>query len=206
MYKVGKNMKKSEKVIIVITLVCMAMLLLFATSYAYFSYDKKQDTANTYKAACYSIKYDETKDGVTIDHAFPMTDETAKSAIKDGKLEPYTLTMTNNCETDMTYKVIVNVLNTSTTDSNKIVLGYQTSENTEITPLTEISSKNLTTYTTASTSSTSETVKGSYEIASATLNPKQSITYKVYSWMSSTVEDNDQENTKFINKITVNVE
>ncbi len=201
-------MKKNEKIIIFISVICMVGFLLFATTYAFFSYNKKQDEENVYKTGCYNIVYDETRTGVTVENAFPVSDENAKARAKSGKLTPYELKITNNCKANMSYNVILNVLNGSTTSNDYIRVGLRSATNDTAISSIDYEAKGLKAGSSDSLAEATPNITESnkaYILKSETLNSGESITYQFVSWMSSTVVDGQGENTQFLNKISVDV-
>ena len=101
--------------IIMLELILIVMMILIATSYAYFKYETEEDEVNQFKAACYNIEYSEPEGtGVEILNAYPITDEEAKEE------KGYKFKVSNKCEENIKYEVILNINKESTTEESLI--------------------------------------------------------------------------------------
>lgn len=179
-------MKKLEKVMMAYTVVIMLIIIIFGFSYAFFSYNSKQDTQNKFKANCYDIVFKENKDGISLINTYPIDDAEGL------KQEPYTLTLTNKCDRSLGFSVYLDVLNESTTDDSLMRLSV---DNTI---------KNLTDYYQIATGNQPrEDVKTRYLLMESYLDSKASKTINLKIWMSSKATTG--QNTKFLNKINVDI-
>lgn len=178
-------MKKSDKILVSCTILIMIVTLIVAFTFAFLGYDTKQEDPNIYKTSCYKISYSENVEGVTIENAYPISDEEGLSQ------DPYEVTITNNCQTAMTYNVLLNVQNSSTTDESLIRIGI----NDTAYDLIEFSKVDAMT-----TDS-----KYAYNIKTDTVAVGESKTLKFRSWLGPQVTIGNGENSRFVNKISVDI-
>ena len=178
-------MKRSEKILTFCTILIMLLTLLFASAYAYLGYESKQQNKNNFKASCYDITYDEKVDGVTLYNNYPISDEAGLAQ------EPYSLTLTNNCEYSLNYNLYLNVMNESTTDNSLLRIGINGI------------AADLTNFTRADANV--EDARIAYNLKTGSIKSKESITLNINSWMAPTVTTGFGENSQFVNKISVEI-
>ena len=177
---------KSTKLKIIMSVIATFCIIAFAISisYGYMYYTNTQDQANVIDTACYDITYSNESDSITLAYRYPISDAKALEQT------PYTITLTNNCDKAVTYKVNLNIMNESTTNDSYIKVGV----NNEVTSLTDLTSMDAT-------------VSGAdhaYNIKTAGLAAGQTLTLNIRSWMDETVSGG--QNTNFINKVHVEIE
>ena len=106
-----------------ISLLVIAMLLAFSmtlgTSYAYWTTTVTQTKTNEVVAGCLEIELNDLSvDGestsINLDNAYPMSDERGLNT------KPYSLTITNVCNINAKYTVLLNTLSTSNLTENEI--------------------------------------------------------------------------------------
>ena len=179
-------MKKIGKVLAMLVVVIMLVVLLLGYGFAYFSYTAKQPNPNKFKASCYNITYGENNEGVHIENAYPIQDN-------DGlKQNPYTITLTNNCDIALSYFVYMEILNTSLMNEDYVRIAY----NDEINDL-------------RSYSTSTGHVNGShhsYLLKESTLAQGASVTINIRNWIKSSVTDDYAEDDFFENKIFVDMQ
>ena len=106
----------SNKNIIIISILSIIAIVITTASftYAYLSTNSVQENPNIINSACFDLSLaDETP--ITLTKAYPISDVVGKT------LTPYKFTLTNNCDTNTNYTVILNVkATTPETILNKI--------------------------------------------------------------------------------------
>ena len=105
------------------------------------------------------------------------------------KTDPYVLSIKNNCSQTLTYTVNLNILSGSTTSDSAIKIAV----NDEVTLLTS----------NPVSSSTVDNALRAYNVSSGIIEAGKTVNISFKSWMDSNVRNNQQENTIFKNKITV---
>ena len=174
---------KNKKMLFIFSLSIIAIILIVAFSYAYLMYTTKQDEFNNFVAACYNVTYSENTEGISLESRVPMSDS-------DGlKTDPYVLSIKNNCSQTLTYTVNLNILSGSTTSDSAIKIAV----NDEVTLLTS----------NPVSSSTVDNALRAYNVSSGIIEAGKTVNISFKSWMDSNVRNNQQENTIFKNKITV---
>lgn len=174
---------KNKKMLFIFSLSIIAIILIVAFSYAYLMYTTKQDEFNNFVAACYNVTYSENTEGISLESRVPMSDS-------DGlKTDPYVLSIKNNCSQTLPYTVNLNILSGSTTSDSAIKIAV----NDEVTLLTS----------NPVSSSTVDNALRAYNVGSGIIEAGKTVNISFKSWMDSNVRNNQQENTIFKNKITV---
>ena len=105
-------LKKKTKQIIVLVLSIVAII--GSVSYALWNTTKKQNLTEEVNVGCFDVKFKEESSGINLKAAYPLTDE------QGSNLEPYTLTITNICTTEVSYNVLVSLESDNTVDINNI--------------------------------------------------------------------------------------
>lgn len=182
-------MKKSEKLIIISTAICLLVVIAFGFSYAYFEIIVP-GTTDTFKASCYDVSYSE-ESSFTINNAYPMSDA-------EGATQPaYTITVTNNCNRTLQYNVQIEVLSESTTSNSSIRIGKQLADNNST--FGEITVSDLTTFSTGTKLASSN---NSYIVySSESLSAHQYKKYAIRAWLKESVTDD--QNTTFKSRVTI---
>lgn len=105
-------MKKNKNKIIIITIIIL--ILIIGTTYAAWILFFSQNNKNRLASTCFNIILTD-ENPINLEKAYPLTDEQGK------RLEPYTFTLTNKCNSSTTYEINLEILNNSTiTDMNYI--------------------------------------------------------------------------------------
>ena len=179
-------MNKSEKILIITTFAVMVLLALGSYTYAFFEYNAKQENKNIFKTSqCLNVSYVDGE-SINIPEAEPLTDEQGQSQNKK-----YTLSMTNNCNTNVNYYAYLNTLPDSTTPESvmKIDVDGTTSQ-----------------LSTLPTETHDNTIKSKYRIKQGTIEAHQTETITVKAWLSeSLIKISEGVGTKFKNKISIEV-
>ena len=165
-------------------LLILGILLVVGTSFAYWMLNFSQTNSNIISSACFSISYTD-QDDINLERAYPILDS------EGATLTPYQFTITNNCATYGSYQVNLEVLNTTTLNSNFVKAMFN-----EGTP------KLVSNYTPVT--KTLDNASSAYKLTQGFLNPNESITYTLRLWIDEnvTMEDNISNKT-FASKVTI---
>lgn len=137
------KLNNKKYIVLLISSILIVVVATISVTYAYLSFSSAQEGTNTLSTGCYNVNFvDSNSISIT---SYPMSSATAFRTIT-----PYTFTITNTCETPSNYQVILNVLNSSSTN----LLPYinysldgstvnKLSEQTSITPPSDVSSSNV---------------------------------------------------------------
>ena len=159
-----------------------SIVLLIGISYAYWQFVVNQEGTNQVGSTCLSISLEDVTEGIRLEKAYPILDEEGMQT------SPYTFTITNTCDTFLSYKVILGVLDETTMNSGYIaaVLDYN-----QIKTLPEYTKTEVEGY------------KESYILQTGSLSPRDEVTYNLRLWMDESVTSLDSMNKDFISKIVV---
>ena len=159
------------------------ILLLIGISYAYWQFIANQESSNRVGSTCLSISLEDVTEGIRLEKAYPVVDEEGMQT------SPYTFTITNTCDTFLSYEVILGVLEDTTMNSGYIaaVLDYN-----QIKTLPEYTKTEVDGY------------KESYILQTGSLSPGDEVTYNLRLWMDEDVTATDDSmNKDFISKVVV---
>ncbi len=122
-------MDNNKKLIILLSLsIFIVIISTAAITYAYISVSDTQEEANVINTACFDTDF--TDSNVINDLGYPMSSATAL------KKTPYTFTLTNKCNTNTTYEVILNVISTTNIDLKYINYSLDGSTTQKLSSLT----------------------------------------------------------------------
>jgi len=168
----GKGYKISLSVITIMILITITI----GTSYSYYSVSDVQENPNNVSTTCFKINFTD-QNPISLTNSYPMAEATALAKT------PYQFTITNTCTTgtDIKYDVLLNTL----TNPASNLTPYLRYKLEEVGGTAQASAKitSAATYTLASDIKTSESIDTSYKLASGTLAPGASKTYKLYIWI-----------------------
>ena len=174
-------MDKKKKVIYISIL---GILLFIGGSFAVWILNFSQTNSNVISSACFSISYTD-QDDIHLERAYPILDS------EGATLTPYQFTITNNCATYGAYQVNLEVLNTTTLNSNFVKAMFH-----EGTP------KLVSNY--PSVTKTLDNATSAYKLTQGFLNPNESITYTLRLWIDENVTmEDDISNKTFASKVTI---
>ncbi len=99
----------NKKLIIMSTISIIAVIVTtFGITFAYFSTSQTQKEVNNVNVACFGLNFNDTNAKViSLPNAYPISNG------KGLNLDPYTFSVSNTCDTTSSYKIILNVINTS---------------------------------------------------------------------------------------------
>ena len=175
---------KKKIILPVIAILCIALVFV-GISYAYWHFTYIGDKTNIGKSKCLSIELTNQKNEINLTNTYPISDEEGK------KLTPYSFTMTNTCDTFISYDVNLEMLE-GTTMNSKYMAVMINNEKKELL-------SNLDSTGTVITGSTE-----SRKLASGSLSGEDSVDYTLRLWMDESVTINDDAmNKNFTSKIVV---
>ena len=99
--------KTNQKKYILGILLIGAFLLVTGVTYALWQINLQQESTNVITTGCFRIEF-EDENPINLGSAYPILDEEASN------LTPYTFTLTNTCDTLVSYQVNLEILNTTT--------------------------------------------------------------------------------------------
>jgi len=171
--------KKWMFVIYVLLLICVITDI----SYAYWMYGTKQTDFNKIASNCFAIEFTDADD-INLERAYPMADSEGEA------LTPYTFTITNKCNTYASYQVNLEVLNSTTLNTNYVKTKFN--GNVSLLKDYEVVTKTLDDATT------------SYKLLTGYLDKNESVTYDLRLWMDYDTPPIDEVmNAIFESKVTV---
>lgn len=175
---------KKKNILLIITILCISLVLI-GTSYAYWRFTYISDKTNVGQSKCLSIELTNKKNEISLTNTYPITGEEAK------KLTPYSFTITNTCDTFISYDVNLEMLE-GTTMNSKYMAVMINNEKKEL--LSDLDS-------------TSTVMNGSVEsrkLVSGSLGSADSVDYTLRLWMDESVTmSDDAMNKNFTSKIVV---
>lgn len=185
-------MKKKEKIIIGVTLICMILTVLLGLTYAYWTKTSVQSGVNVIETGCFDIDFSGRND-ITLQKSFPISDEKGK------ELNPYTFTITNKCDSWADYQINLEAL---TLDSSikEFPHNYVRSYLTE----NKIVRKDSTLNSSLQTTKTLDKASSAYKLYKGVLAPNVSKTYELRLWIDKDTPDVEESmNATFNSKVTV---
>ena len=178
MKEVVQNKKALILFILILFMICIGI------SYAYWYLTHIQSGINQVVTDCFDIEFIEESEAITLSKAYPMTDEEGST------LTPYTFKISNKCASYVSYQVNLEILNTTTLDS-QYVKGMI---DTDAKVLTE----NEVVQTTLDNATTS------YKLTTGYLDHNEEKTHTFRLWIDENVGmDDPVSNKTFEGKITI---
>ena len=175
--------KKPRKKKFLILVVIFLILLCVGVSYALWQFITSQTNPNKIASTCLDISLTSETDAIKMENTFPITDEEGMET------SPYTFTITNTCNTFLSYEVILGMTNETTLKSEYIAAVLDTS-----------AIETLNTYE-------STEVNGYKEariLRTGSLSSGDEVTYNLRLWMDEDVEaTEDAMNKTFASKVIV---
>ncbi len=163
------------------------IVLLIGVSYALWQFIVNQTGNNRVSSTCLSISLEDVTSEIRMENTFPITDEEGM------KTTPYEFTITNTCDTFISYDVILGVLANEdpTTDMNPSYIAAV---------LDRGAIKTLNEYT----STTVDGYKEAYILQTGSLSPTDEVSYSLRLWMDESVTaTEDSMNKNFLSKVVV---
>ena len=179
-----KEPKRLKKIIVsLISIVTLIMVVSF--SYAYIKYDVVEKRINVVGTNCIKLTLADVTDAINIEQAFPITDDMGK------RTQPYQFSLTNDCETAVSYHVNLETINTSTLDAKYVAVFLNQRDNPteeEIQTLDQKSKANP-----IEVEGEELTIKESHNIGEGTLKGQDTVYYDLRIWLDESADNNSQE-------------
>jgi len=179
-------LKENRKKYMLGILSTVAILFVTGVSYAIWSMTLTQESTNVINTACFKINFIEENE-ITLQNTYPITDEESK------KLTPYTFRVENICNTNATYQINLEELESDLKKLSKEYIKVS---------LNDSKGKILNTYETVEkTLNEAETSK---KLTTGVLKKGESKTFELRLWMDEdTPAIEDAMNANFESKITI---
>ncbi len=174
-------MAKGRKFLIII--IILVFVLFIGTSFALYIINLSQDGTNALHTDCFEISYTD-KNYISLDQTIPIKDEEYNSLV------PYEFTVKNICNTNMSFNIALEKLNTSTMD--EVYLRYKLNDD----DIGTIGNKEETTIKTKNAVS-------SHIIGSSILFGGQSKTYNLRIWLDYNSTMEQSANKTYASKVVV---
>ncbi len=108
-----EKLSHNKKAIII--LVALLITICIGVSYAAWTFTTSQTNSNQMATGCLNLQITNDTNEIRLENSFPLTDE-------DGmKTTPYTFTITNTCDTFVSYEIALGMTNQTTLDSQYLV-------------------------------------------------------------------------------------
>ena len=183
-------MKYDKKIIKFMGLVMgiMTIVTVMGLSFAYFTTRIEESDSYSLKGKAKSGGYDigfiENVEGITIENTYPMPNEMGL------KLDPYTFTVTNNEPTSkISVDVIIEVADNSTLSDDLINVS--------------IGEEIITLNPDLSVSPSETTFKSAYKIFTFSLNPNESKTFDLHTWMNENGTIENAQNKTWSSRVLI---
>ena len=175
-------MKQKRKKILLVIGVLGIFTFLIGISYAYWLFRTNQTSVNTIGTSCLNVTLTDVTSAIKLEDTYPISDEDGMATT------PYTFTITNTCDSFISYEVILGVTEETTMNSSYMatVLDYN-----QIKTLTEYTKTEVDGY------------KEAYILQTGSLSQSDEVTYNLRIWMDESVTNLDSMNKDFISKIVV---
>ena len=170
---------KRRKVLIIISI----LLLTIGVSFASWIITLNQTNNNLISSKCFNVTLSE-ENPISLTNAYPITDT------EGGVLTPFTFTITNTCNSNASYQVNLEILNTTTLASTEVKVMLD-----DGTPAL-LSSKTVT-------PKTLDNATTAYILKIGYLDPNESVTYNLRLWIDESSTTEMSANKTFSSKVTV---
>ena len=103
-------MRSGYKITLSVLTIMILMTLTVGTSYSYYAVASNKESQNNLATSCFDIKFEDTN-SINLENSYPMSEEEAISDGTNGRVKPYTFTITNTCTTNnINYVVTLNTI------------------------------------------------------------------------------------------------
>ena len=191
-------MKKGYKVCLIVIITLLVISTSLATSYSLWIVTDYQKGENLIIAGCFDMTYEDIDENrapndnhVHLDNAFPMSDEL-------GMIQPksYKVTITNSCDIDANYKLVISDTAYDTLDVSNIRYYLTNSAGTNFAPayLNALEPHTMDSAIKGQVETDSGvTLKNSYILASGVLKSTENITYEFRMWVKDDATNDTME-------------
>lgn len=188
-------MRSGYKVTLGVLTIMILVTIAIGTSYSYYSIASEQANPNNLATTCFNISYSEGSNGsINLPATYPMSDASANN------LTPYEFTITNTCTGsnsagNINYAVTLNTLTASLPTLPLNLLKYRLDQ-TSPSSITGTSTllSNAQTYDLNASIKSEQGIDTSYNLATGSLAPGESVTYNLRLWIdenaTTTIEGN----------------
>ncbi len=182
---------KSEKTFSILVIISLIIFALAVGSYALWQITKKQDSKNIVGTSCLHIELENESAAIDLGSAYPISDS-------DGlELDPFTFTITNNCDSNVNYLIgLESIANPSLSDNDYLKYDYVRLQLDDENPVNYGSLEEL-----SSGSEEDYTIRDSREIIHYTLKGNGSVTHRIRLWIDENTplknEDGTDNNDKY---------
>lgn len=171
------ELNNKKYVALLISSIVIVVVAAISVTYAYLSFNATQTEANIISTGCFNINF-EDRDSINMLSSYPMSSSTAFNNIT-----PYSFTITNTCQNNTPYYVLLNIYDT-TNDDLLTYINYSFDASTvhKLSDMTPID---------APSNVISSDIKASYLIETGTLSETSpSKTYELYLWIDESAGNN----------------
>lgn len=197
-------MRSGYKVTLGILTVMILVTITIGTSYSYYSVASEQTDPNEVSTTCFNIEYTEGVNGsINLPATYPMSEESALA-----NLTPYEFTVTNTCTSEnasspINYVVTLNTLTDNLPSLPLSLLRYKLNETSpSVVDGTSALLSNASVYDLGASTKAEQGIDTSYNLASGTLAPGESVTYNLYLWIDE-AGTTDIANTTFTGRVLI---
>ena len=180
----GEVMSKRKTIILSSLGVLLLISLVIGISYAYWLFRTNQTSVNTIGTSCLNVTLTDVTSAIKLEDAYPISDEDGMSTT------PYTFTITNTCDSFISYEVLLGVTEDTTMNSAYLdaVLDYNQIQTLDTYPDFD---------------STLEGYKEVKVLQKGSLSGEDEATYNLRLWMDKDVTSLDSMNKVFEGKIII---
>ena len=177
-------MSKRKTIILSSLGVLLLISLVIGISYAYWLFRTNQTSVNTIGTSCLNVTLTDVTSAIKLEDTYPISDEDGMSTT------PYTFTITNTCDSFISYEVLLGVTEDTTMNSAYLdaVLDYNQIQTLDTYPDFD---------------STLEGYKEVKVLQKGSLSGGDEVTYNLRLWMDKDVTSLDSMNKVFEGKIII---
>ena len=175
-------MRSGYKITLGVLTIMILVTITIGTSYSYYSVASEQTNPNDLATTCFNTSYTEGTSSINLPATYPMSEASANN------LSPYTFTIANTCDTgaSINYVVTLNTLNDPAPTLPLNFLRYrldQTAPSTVNGTSGLLSNASIYDLGVALNDPSAQGINISYNLATGTLAPGESVTYNLRLWI-----------------------
>lgn len=189
------NNKKQKNNIFLLMIVFFLMILMFSliavtvNTYAMWNQTRTQNEKNLVAIGCFSITLDDqnnSNSSISLNNTYPISDNKGKNLL------PYQFTITNTCDINANYKIVLSSLSNSTLNASYIKILFNNID--DVGTISLLSNKEIInldneTLSKINAKNYPNSVNNSYLLENGSLASGESKTYDLRLWMSSTASN-----------------
>ena len=182
-----EEQKSKKKALPIVVMICITVMVIAIGSYALWQMTKKQSGRNVVGTACLSIDIEDESGDISLQNQYPISDADGANT------NPYTFTVTNNCDQAVNYIVALESLPATNNESSSYLdYDYIRLQLDNDSPLTYGSLEGIT---------NDNGVRDTKEITHHTLGAGESVTHNLRIWVKEDTplqnEDESYNTEKF---------